>query len=119
MFDEDLKLRFEKYLHNPKVFKKTGLTLGDLAFLMETPAYKISSLLGKHFKINFNAYVNNLRIEYIKQRLDNRDWKQFTLEAIAQDAGFANRNTFFVAFKKRMGVSPSVYLAQLKNSQPN
>jgi len=65
-----------------------------LALLIEAPSHKLSDLFNHHYKLNFNTYINNLRIHYIKKRLGAGEWKQFTLEAIAKDAGFSSRNTF-------------------------
>jgi len=45
----------------------------------------------------------------------NGEWKQKTLEAIASEAGFNNRNTFTAAFKKETGKSPSEYLKEVKS----
>lgn len=115
LVDTGLIEQVETFIINNQIFKKTGLTLSELASLIEIPNHKLSDLFNNHFKLNFNAYINNLRINYIKNRLDTGDWKQFTLEAIANDAGFSSRNTFFVAFKKVMDVTPSAYLSLLKD----
>jgi len=47
----------------------------------------------------------------------NGEWKYKTLEAIASEAGFNNRNTFTAAFKKETGQSPSEFLKRIKKDQ--
>ena len=47
----------------------------------------------------------------------NGEWKYKTLEAIASEAGFNNRNTFTAAFKKEAGESPSEFLKRIKKDQ--
>jgi len=114
--DEKLIEQVEHHVIENQIFKQIGLTMSGLASQMEVPNHKLSELFNNHYQSNFNTYINNLRIQYVKQRLDKGDWKQYTLEAIALEAGFSSRNTFFVAFKKVMDKSPSAYLAVLKGS---
>ncbi|PWS28761.1 hypothetical protein DHW03_02660 [Pedobacter yonginense] len=115
--DAHLAARVEAFLNETEVFRQTGLTLSGFASLIDIPNHKLTELFNHHFKLNFNSYINKLRIEYAKARLDDGDWKQFTLEAIANDAGFSSRNTFFVAFKKLTGLTPSGYISRLKDGK--
>lgn len=112
--DEKLIEQVEYHVIGNQAFKQIGLTMSGLASQMDVPNHKLSELFNNYYESNFNTYINNLRIQYIKQRLDKGDWKQFKLEAIALEAGFSSRNTFFVAFKKVMDKSPSAYLSELK-----
>ena len=116
MYDNALVVRVENYITRTEAFRKTGLTISELASMLEVPNHKLSDLFNNHYQLNFNTYINNLRIEYVKERLESGEWRQFTLEAIAQDAGFSSRNTFFLAFKKVMDTTPSNYLAMLKQA---
>jgi AraC-like DNA-binding protein len=115
MYDNVLIARVEKYIVQDQVFRKTGLTVSDLASMLEIPNHKLSDLFNNHYKLNFNTYINNLRVQYIKDRLEAGEWKQFTLEAIAQEAGFSSRNSFSLAFKRITGLTPSNYLNALKD----
>ena len=114
MVDNKLVKQVEAFINEKQLFRKNGLTLSELASHLDVPNHKLSELFNNHYQLNFNTYINNLRIIYIKERLDSGVWKQLTLEAIALDAGFASRNTFFVAFKKFTGKTPSTYLNELK-----
>lgn len=112
--DFELIDHLEAYLSKSKIYLETGLTLSKLAVAADIPSYKLSELLNSHYEQNFNAYVNVWRIKYIVQRLEIGDHKFLTLEALANEAGFTSRNSFFTAFKKQMGVSPSSYISTLK-----
>ncbi|WP_316736110.1 helix-turn-helix domain-containing protein [Pedobacter aquatilis] len=113
--DEKLIEQVEHHVIEKQTFKQVGLTMSELASQLDVPNHKLSDLFNNHYQSNFNNYINNLRIEYVRERLDSGDWKQYTLEAIALEAGFSSRNTFFVAFKKVMDKSPSAYLSALKS----
>lgn len=114
--DDKLIQQVESFINETQIFRKNGLTLSELASQLDVPTHKLSDLFNNHYQLNFNTYINNLRIIYIKERLDSGLWKQLTLEAIAIDAGFSSRNTFFVAFKKSTGKTPSTYLQDLKKN---
>lgn len=92
-----------------QLFKKVT-KIGDLAdYLNLSPRY-LSYVLSRHYELNFNDYINSFRISYIVELMESAQEKNFTFEAIAQEAGFSSRTTFFTAFKKQTGLSPTQYL---------
>ena len=112
--DFGLVTRLETYLEESQLYLESGLTLSKLSVAADIPSYKLSELLNNHYKKNFNAYINGWRIQYITQRLKAGDHKFLTLEALANEAGFTSRSSFFTAFKKETGLSPSAYILALK-----
>lgn len=115
--DTNLAEQVTRAIKEQELFRRPGLNLSELASTLEIQNHRLSELFNNHYQLNFSTYINNLRIEYIKARLDQGEWKQFTLEAIALDAGFSSRNTFFNAFKKVMGTTPSAYLSAIKTAK--
>jgi AraC-like DNA-binding protein len=67
--------------------------------------------------MNYNDFINRYRVFECKEVIMNGEWKYKTLEAIASEAGFNNRNTFTSAFKKETGQSPSEFLKGIKKGQ--
>ncbi|MFC6100012.1 helix-turn-helix domain-containing protein [Olivibacter domesticus] len=99
----------DKAMSEQQLFKKVS-KIGNLAdYLNLSPRY-LSYVLNKHYELNFNDYLNSFRINYVIQLIENEQHKQFTFEALAREAGFSSRTTFFTAFKKQMGVNPTQYL---------
>ena len=78
------------------------------------PVHLISAVINKHFKMNFNEFINKLRVQYIIANKNNEDWKNLTLEAISCEAGFNSRSTFISAFKKETGKTPSQFFSMLQ-----
>jgi AraC-like DNA-binding protein len=62
---------------------------------------------------NFSSFVENLRMTKIQELMANRD-KNISLAQIGQSAGYYNVNTFYKAFKRKFGVTPSSFWS--KNS---
>lgn len=112
--DLNLIASLENFLTQSKLYLEAGLTLSRLSVEVGIPSYKLSDLLNNHYQKNFNAYINAWRVKHVIQRLEDGDHKSLTLEALANDAGFISRNSFFTAFKKEMGLSPSSYISSLK-----
>ncbi|WP_412468127.1 helix-turn-helix domain-containing protein [Pedobacter sp. KLB.chiD] len=114
IIDPVLINKVEVLMKQKEIFRQSGLTISEFSAYCDVPNHKLSELFNSHYKQGFNAYINHLRIEYVKRRLQQGDWKRFTLEAISSDAGFVTRNTFIVVFKKLTGYTPSSYIAVLK-----
>lgn len=114
IIDPVLVNKVETLMKQQEIFRQSGLTISELSSYCDVPNHKLSELFNIYYKRSFNAYINHLRIEYVKQRLAEGDWKRFTLEAISLDAGFVTRNTFIVTFKKITGCTPSAYISGLK-----
>jgi AraC-like DNA-binding protein len=67
-------------------------------------------MINQGFQQNFNDFINNYRIEAVKQKLQLGEQKTQTLLGIAYDCGFNSKATFNRAFKKVTGVSPKEWL---------
>jgi len=98
------------YLESNKPFLQHRYSLKDLSEGTNIPLHHLSAFINKHYGINFNDFINGFRVQYCKQKILNRECEQKKLEAIAQESGFSNRNTFTSAFKKVTGVNPSEFL---------
>jgi AraC-like DNA-binding protein len=101
------------------LFKKKGLTLAVLAEELSVPNHHLSYVLRHSYNQQFNEFINQYRVNYIKEKIDTEnDWKKMTLEALAEEAGFSSRSTFFAVFKKQTGLTPSEYAGQLTKGPP-
>jgi AraC-like DNA-binding protein len=70
-------------------------------------SYVLNRVLGKNFRDWINEYRINHFIELYKSQRESK-----TIEAIANESGFKNTATFYNAFKKSTGLSPSQYFKQ-------
>ena len=93
-----------------KLFRNSELTLTEVSKKLKTNASVISKTINQGFKMNFNDFVNQYRIEEIKKAFENGEHKKSTLLGIAYDCGFNSKATFNRAFKKNTGFSPKEYL---------
>ena len=75
--------------------------------------YLISAVLSQIHKMHFTDFINQFRVKHAITLLDSGEGKFFTLEALAFQSGFSNRNTFTAAFKKHAQKTPSAYIKNL------
>ena len=94
-------------------FRRKGYGIKDLAAETGIPPHHVSALINQEYRVNFSDFLNRYRVEYIKARIRQSDWRHLTLEGLALEAGFSNRTTFFRAFVKLAGCTPTEYLAQV------
>lgn len=106
--------QIEDYIQTEKPFKRHGFTVSELANELNMPLHHLSYVLNSHLKQRFTDFINGYRVSYVIDRIDSNQWRFFTLEALAKEAGFSSRSTFFSAFKKVTGVSPSAYIQSKK-----
>ena len=103
----------EKLTHlmqEDRLFLQPDLNLQELAQHLQINAVQLSATINTIFDLNFNDYINSLRIEEFIRLYEADKKKRFTILAIALDSGFNSKATFNRAFKKIKGSSPKDYL---------
>ena len=86
-------------------FKKK-FSLEEMAKDLGVSKYVLSRLFSKTFHRNFNQYLNDVRLNYACQRLENTS---DSITNICLDSGFESQRTFNRVFKERYKISPSDY----------
>lgn len=83
-----------------------NITLESIAPLFGYNSSYLGKIFSKKVGINFNAYVDQVRIEHAKQLLLDEKIKVYT---IAERVGYRNVDYFHIKFRKYVGQSPSEY----------
>lgn len=84
-----------------------NLTL--LAKLVDSNTKYVSYVINKTYQKNFKTYLNEFRIREASRRLTDPQYAHLTIQAIAEMVGFNSSSTFIIAFKRVIGMTPSVY----------
>lgn len=96
-------------VENNKMFLKTDLRVTDIAIKLSTNRTYISQAINQKLGQSFSDFVNNYRIEFAKDLLQNPQNSKFTIEAIAEDSGFSNVTSLNRAFKAKLNTTPHQY----------
>ncbi len=107
------KSKILELLHSQKIYEDPELSLMHFARQLQTNASIISKVINQGFQLNFNDFINNFRVEAVKEKLKAGEQKKLTLLSIAYDCGFNSKATFNRAFKKSTGLIPKDYIAGL------
>ncbi|MDX9881860.1 MAG: helix-turn-helix domain-containing protein [Prolixibacteraceae bacterium] len=63
---------------------------------------------------NFNQYINNFRIEFLLQKLEeDKKWRSFSVEHICQNTGFNSLSSFYQSFREKTNCTPREYIEKL------
>lgn len=111
---DEWKPKISAVIETEKMYENPRLSLTDLAEKLNTNATTISKAINTCFEMNFNDFINQYRVEAVKEMLAKGAHENETLLGIAYDAGFNSKTTFNRAFKKSTGFSPKEYLENQK-----
>lgn len=106
------RIKVEQIVHSKKSFLKVNFTLDDLEQETKIAKHHLSQFFSTTYGMNFNAYINKLRVEYAKELLEKKEF-DISVSELGDECGFNSRTSFFRAFKKYEGVSPSEYITNI------
>jgi len=104
----ELKKKVITVMEEKKLFLENDLRLEDLAKSLNLSRHHMSQVINEHFQLSFFDYINNYRVEEAKEMLIKD--KDLNITQIAYSVGFNNRVSFYKAFKKFTGTTPSDYI---------
>ncbi len=107
---QDLSQKIEALMIEKKAFLNADYSIHQLSMDISVPVYQLSPFINNQFNKTFNSWINEYRVNYFLTLCKNPQKRELTLEALAIESGFSNRTTFISAFKKQMGITPSVYI---------
>lgn len=99
-----------QYMEEQMPYCDPEFNLESMSKALNIPRHHLSWIFRFQIQQSFVDYRTHFRVEYVKRCMQEGLSKELTLEAIGEQAGFSSRSTFFVAFKKLTGQTPSAYL---------
>jgi len=105
-----------KYLRNlisfveeKKPYLDRDLTIQDLSAMTSIPRHYITQILNENHKKHFFTFINEYRVKEVIERFSDPRYNNYTILAIAFDAGFNSKTTFNSIFKSQTGFTPSKF----------
>ncbi|WP_426475033.1 helix-turn-helix domain-containing protein [Chryseobacterium balustinum] len=100
---KDQHIYTDSTLNREKVAEKLGISAGYVSQIVNT-------ITGD----NFAHYINNYRVEAVKEMISNPEYKNYNLLTMGLEAGFTSKTTFYNSFKKVTGQTPNEYKNTIK-----
>lgn len=112
---EDIIITKLKHFEKSNRFTSKDMSLGQLASKLDTNTKYLSEVINKTKGKNFNAYINELRIKYIIEKLKtNPQYLNYKVSYLAEESGFSSHSSFATVFKSVTGLSPTVFINIIK-----
>lgn len=108
--------KLQQYMQTDKPYREPDLTIRQLADRLNIPTNYLSQIINEKLSLNFIDFINQQRVAAAKNLLIDAAYEHYTVQAVAEEAGFNSKSAFYVAFKKYAGVTPGKYRKSLKFS---
>lgn len=99
--------KIQRTILEENIYTIPDLTIIDIAEKIGTHPKRISGVINSQLNQNFNTYINSFRIEKAKELLRSDIANSLSVEGIGNEVGFQSKSTFYDAFKKYTGTTPS------------
>ena len=100
-------------MEEEKFYLKPGITISDVSTALGTNDKYISLSVNKYARMNFNHYINTLRVQEAKKLLLEPN-RNSSIQDIAIACGFGNASSFIRVFKQITGLTPAYYVSLSK-----
>lgn len=107
-FSLELKQKLQNIMETEKPYLDPDVRLDTIAYLLDVSRHHASQVINEHFSTHFFDFINQYRIREA-ERLLSSEKPQQSIKNIAYSSGFNNRISFYKAFKKMVGTTPTEY----------
>jgi AraC-like DNA-binding protein len=106
---EELLQKLITFVEGKKPYLDRDLNINDLSSLTGISRHYITQILNEKHNRNFFTFINEYRVKEVIERFSDPRFNNYTILAIAFDAGFNSKTTFNSIFKSQTGLTPSHY----------
>jgi AraC-like DNA-binding protein len=98
------------YMKTEKPYLISDISIDKLAEMLDLTSHHLSQIINEQFGKNFFEFINEYRVEEVKQQIARNRGEKYTLLSIAHDSGFNSKSTFNSTFKKYTKLTPKQYM---------
>lgn len=117
---EEYILNKLKRFESSKRFISKDISLAVLAGQLDSNTKYLSEIINTHYNVNFNTYINKLRVNYIIEKLKtDPNFINYKISYLAENCGFSSHSSFATVFKTITGISPVKFIELLNQEKEN
>jgi AraC-like DNA-binding protein len=98
---------FNEAFYNNSYFTNSEASLENLSKLLKVNSGELSAFVQLEYQLTFNELVNKNRVSYFLDIVQDPQFQNFTIDALAKKVGFSSRQHLHKPFKKFHGGNPS------------
>lgn len=106
---EELFTELDALVRGEQLFTNPILKIEDIAKRMVSNSRYVSKAVNSSYGASVTNYLNDLRLEKLKELLKNEERKHINIDVLAQESGFNSKSSFNRFFKLKEGMTPSEY----------
>ena len=116
---QQLLTAIEEVMQLDDIICNPDFDLAALCTQVGSNAKYVSWVINDHYHLSFKALLNNYRVRLASKRLvDEVNYGNLTIQAIAESVGYKSQTNFIQTFKSIVGMPPSIYRKMvLQNEQ--
>ncbi len=115
---EQLLLKKLNKFESGKKYTNPDMSIALLASQFDTNTKYLSEVINRQKGKNFNTYINELRINYIIDKLKTDSvYFNYKVSYLAEESGFSSHSSFATVFKSVTGISPTKFMNLLQQRQ--
>jgi AraC-like DNA-binding protein len=101
------ELEFINEFYTKMYFVNQDASLENLATLLNISSNELYKFIYYKYSMTFNDLINKNRVDYFIDIIHNAKYLNYTIDALAKEAGFSSRQHLYKPFKKFHGGNPS------------
>lgn len=98
---------FENEFYTKMYFLNKEASMDSFALQLNVSSNDLYKYIYNKFNMSFNDLLNKNRVAYFLEVIKTSKFKNYTIDALAQEAGFTSRQHLYKPFKKFHGGNPS------------
>ncbi len=114
---EDLMKKLELYMEEKKPHRNEKLTIKMLAEQIDITPRQLSQIVNQNYGYNFSDFINLKRVKESQKLLLSESKNKLSILGISYEVGFNSKSSFYSAFKKFTGTTPSDYQKKLETKK--
>jgi AraC-like DNA-binding protein len=104
-----IKSKLINYFETRQPYLEGNLSVAQVAEQLNLSRHALTEVLNTVIGKNFYQFVNEYRINLAKKMLCDKNYDNYSIEAIGFECGFNSKSTFFTVFKSFSGLTPMQY----------
>jgi len=105
------------YLKDKKPYLNNDYNLQMMADDLDITKHKLSQVINSGQKKNFYKFINEFRVEEVKEKLTDPTYQHYSILGIALECGFNSKTSFNRIFKEETGFTPTQYIKEFPHQR--